>query len=107
MPNFPTTVDWLLHPLGQFVFLDGGVLDLGVIRDAELVATNDYEVFAETFENVGQVGPADAALHGTSTVCANGFLPSMLDVGLSRKVDHYPGSHHLTGGDLESGATNL
>ncbi len=44
---------WLLFVTGTFQFLDGGRLDLGVVRDSILDATNDYETFVETFESVG------------------------------------------------------
>jgi hypothetical protein len=43
---------WLLYPEGTYQFLDGGRLDLGVVRDSTLDATNDYETFVETFEGV-------------------------------------------------------
>ena len=43
---------WLLYPEGTYQFLDGGRLDLGVVRDSTLDATNDYESFVETFEGV-------------------------------------------------------
>ena len=43
---------WLLYVEGSFQFLDGGRLDLGVVRDSTLDATNDYETFVETFEGV-------------------------------------------------------
>ena len=45
-------VVWQLYPEGSFQFLDGGRLDLGVVRDSTLDATNDYETFVETFEGV-------------------------------------------------------
>ena len=45
-------VGWLLFVTGTFQFLDGGRLDLGVVRDSVLDATNDYETFVETFEGV-------------------------------------------------------
>jgi hypothetical protein len=54
--NFPSTFHWYLFPEGTFLFLDGGTLDIGVIRDSELVATNDYKTFTETFEGVAKVG---------------------------------------------------
>jgi hypothetical protein len=41
---------WLLFPEGTFQFLDGGRLDLGVVRDSTLDAQNNYETFVETFE---------------------------------------------------------
>ncbi len=43
---------WLLYVEGTFQFLDGGRLDLGVVRDSTLDATNDYETFVETFEGL-------------------------------------------------------
>jgi hypothetical protein len=43
---------WLLFVTGTFQFLDGGRLDLGVVRDSVLDATNDYETFVETFEGI-------------------------------------------------------
>jgi hypothetical protein len=45
-------VAWLLFAEGSFQFLDGGRLDLGVVRDSVLDATNDYETFVEVFESV-------------------------------------------------------
>ena len=49
-------VAWLLYPEGSYQFLDGGRLDLGVVRDSTLDATNDYETFVETFEGVAMRG---------------------------------------------------
>lgn len=49
-------VGWLLYPEGTYQFLDGGRLDLGVVRDSTLDATNDYETFVETFESVAMRG---------------------------------------------------
>jgi hypothetical protein len=54
--NFPSTFHWYMYPEGTFLFLDGGTLDLGVIRDSGLVATNDYKTFVETFEGVAKIG---------------------------------------------------
>jgi hypothetical protein len=45
-------LSWLLFVSGSFQFLDGGRLDLGVVRDSVLDATNDYETFVETFEGI-------------------------------------------------------
>jgi hypothetical protein len=45
-------LDWLLFVTGTFQFLDGGRLDLGVVRDSVLDATNDYETFVEPFEGI-------------------------------------------------------
>jgi hypothetical protein len=38
------------------LFLDGGTLDLGLVRDSTLNSTNDYKIFLETFEGVAKVG---------------------------------------------------
>ena len=43
---------WFLFVEGTFQFLDGGRLDLGVVRDSLLDATNDFETFTETFESI-------------------------------------------------------
>jgi hypothetical protein len=47
---------WLLFITGTYQFLDGGRLDLGVVRDSLLDATNDYETFVETFEGIAMRG---------------------------------------------------
>lgn len=36
-------------PQGTFVFIDGGTLGLGIVRDSVLNSTNDFQVFGETF----------------------------------------------------------
>ena len=50
------TFDWFLFSEGTWLFLDGGSLDLGVVRDSTLVNTNDYRMFVETFEGVAKIG---------------------------------------------------
>lgn len=67
---FPSTVVWYLYVEGSFVFLDGGTLDLGLVRDSTLNKTNDYQIFAETFEAVAFYGVESIKV--TSTVCPNG-----------------------------------
>jgi chemotaxis protein histidine kinase CheA len=67
---FPSTFDWYLFAEGSFLFLDGGTLDLGIIRDSSLVGTNDYKMFVETFENVAFVGIE--SLKVTSTFVVKG-----------------------------------
>ena len=68
--QFPDSFKWFLFAEGTFLFLDGGTLDLGIIRDSSLVGTNDYKMFVETFEGVGFVGIE--ALAVTSTIKVNG-----------------------------------
>ena len=42
---------WLLFPEGTWQYLDGGELNLGVVRDSVLDATNTFEIFTEIFES--------------------------------------------------------
>lgn len=56
LQGFPATVIWYLFVEGTFLFLDGGTLDLGIVRDSTLNAKNDYQTFVETFEAVAKVG---------------------------------------------------
>jgi hypothetical protein len=68
--GFPTTVKFFIYPEGSFLFLDGGTLDLGIVRDSILNNTNDYRMFAETFEIVAYIGIASQYI--TTTVCPSG-----------------------------------
>lgn len=55
---WPATLDFLLYPAGGYVRGDGGTIDLGVIRDSVLNATNDYTAaFTEQLYLVAQLGP--------------------------------------------------
>lgn len=56
IPPFPTKVDSLLYREGDWLFLDGGTLDLGLVRDSALNLRNRYQTFLETFEGVANVG---------------------------------------------------
>lgn len=69
---FPTKVTWYLFAEGQVQFLDGGRLDLGVIRDSTLDATNDFELLVEPFEGIAFRGFAGGVLEMVSMLCANG-----------------------------------
>ena len=75
--EFPDSFVWYLFAEGTFLFLDGGTLDLGIIRDSSLVGTNDYKMFVETFENVAFVGIE--ALKITSTISVNGVAAALRD----------------------------
>lgn len=48
--GWKSTVVTYLYPTGSWLFLDGGELDLGLVRDSTLNATNDVQLFSETFE---------------------------------------------------------
>lgn len=43
-------------PVSSYLYVDGGVFELGVVRDATIDITEPYRVFAETFENMAFVG---------------------------------------------------
>lgn len=70
--NYPSTVKWYIAPEGTWIRLNGGVLDLGIVRDSVLNATNDFQAFGEVFENYAKIGIESLAV--TSTVCANGVV---------------------------------
>lgn len=67
---YPTSVHMLLYPAGAHTRLDGGSLDLGVVRDSTLNATNDYTAaWTEEFWNVVS---RCASYDVTVPVCASG-----------------------------------
>lgn len=70
LTTFPTAVVWYLFAEGSFLFLDGGTLDFGIVRDSALNALNNYRMFAESFEAVTFVGVE--SLEVTQTVIADG-----------------------------------
>ena len=77
MSEFPDSFDWYLFAEGTFLFLDGGTLDLGIIRDSTLVGTNDYKMFVETFEGLAKVGVESIKV--TSTISVNGVAAALRD----------------------------
>lgn len=77
MVEFSDSFTWYMFAEGSFLFLDGGTLDLGIIRDSSLVGTNDYKMFVETFEGVAFVGVESLAV--TSTIAVNGVAAALRD----------------------------
>lgn len=75
--EYPDTVRVILYPEGTFLFLDGGELDLGVVRDSELNSTNDFQTFVESFEAVHKIGAE--SLTWTQAVCIRGSATGLLD----------------------------
>jgi chemotaxis protein histidine kinase CheA len=75
--EFPDTFKWYIFAEGTFLFLDGGTLDIGIIRDSGLVGTNDYKMFIETFEGVAKVGIESLVV--TSTINVNGAAAALRD----------------------------
>src|SRR3990170_18595 len=81
---FPDTIQWALYPEGAFLGIDMGVLELGIVRDSTLNATNDFQVFGERFRNLVRIAPAQACYWETTDICANGNFPPD---GTSRTCD--------------------
>lgn len=70
-----TSFEWYLFSPGTWGFLDGGTLDLGVIRDSGLVGTNDYRMFVESFEGIAKFGIESLAI--TSTIKVDGTASAL------------------------------
>lgn len=68
--TFPDEVKWFLFPEGTWIFLDAGVLELGIVRDSVLNAENLFQVFGESFETIAQIGYQ--SLEVTSALCPDG-----------------------------------
>lgn len=76
--GWPSTVVTYLHAEGDFLNLDGGSLDLGIVRDSVLNGTNDFQIFAETFEQVAFHGVE--ALRLTIDTCPDGSTSAPVDI---------------------------
>lgn len=84
--GYPTPAEWLLTLPGVFTHLDGGSLDLGVVRTKDDVQKNKFCEFAETFESTAYMGPTAAgtawAVRGTTPITIRGaFTPAVASVG--------------------------
>ena len=75
---FPAVVQMALFPEGAFLHLDGGTLDLGIVRDSTLNSTNDFQIFGEIFENVVRIAPQQAALWIDLTTAPTGQFPALV-----------------------------
>lgn len=50
VPGFPDVVEMMLFQEGSWLYLDGGELNIGLVRDSELNADNRFQTFSESFE---------------------------------------------------------
>lgn len=73
---WPSTVSFILYAAGSYVRGDGGTIDLGVVRDSVLNATNDFTAaWTEQLYLVAKVGPTarevevTVAVDGTTACC--------------------------------------
>lgn len=69
--GWPATIDLEIFPEGAHLFLDGGMLDLGVVRDSTLNASNNVQFFSEVFEETAHIGPESWDV--TLTLCPSGM----------------------------------
>lgn len=76
--DYPDTVEWGLFAEGTFTLLDGGTLDIGIVRDMDLVKTNDYCTFTEQFLAVAKTGLE--SVWATQKLNVNGASAGTLDV---------------------------
>lgn len=59
---------------GTFVRLDGGTLDVGIVRDSALNGTNNLQIFAEEWIQVAKVGIE--SVRANITLCPSGTGPA-------------------------------
>jgi hypothetical protein len=73
--EYPTTIVEFIYPSGAWTFLDGGELNLGVVRDSTLNAINKAKFFSETFEAAHFRGPE--SLKATLTTLNKGTASAL------------------------------
>jgi hypothetical protein len=75
LDEFPDDVQYAIFPEGQFLGIDSGTLELGIVRDSTLNSTNDFQVFGERFRNLARLAPAQSAYWVTTDWCPSGQFP--------------------------------
>lgn len=86
--DFPATAQIGFYPEGSFGYLDLGELDLGLVRDSTLNASNDYQLFSEEFVKVFYRGVE--ALWINAALCYSGqtqIAGSILDCAYNVTTD--------------------
>lgn len=68
-------VSYLFAP-GTFVRLDGGTLDVGLVRDSTLNKTNDLQLFMEEWVGMAMLGCESVKV--VSDICVNGGAPELV-----------------------------
>lgn len=63
VPGFPDTVMMNLFPEGDWLLLDGGELNIGIVRDSATNARNRYQLFSETFQQPVFRGVESLVIH--------------------------------------------
>lgn len=77
VPPFPTHLEFLMAVRGTYFYMDGGDLDVGIIRDQQLVQKNRYVMFSETFEGAYRKGVE--AIRGVIPVNLRGGSAGAID----------------------------
>lgn len=78
LQGWPSVVKTYIAPAGDWLHLDGGELNLGVMRDTVTTSTNDVQFFAETMEA--------PHFHGIEswevdfTLCSDGSASALVDI---------------------------
>jgi hypothetical protein len=75
---FELEANVLMYAPGTVVELDGGTLDLGVVRDSDLNSLNNFQTFVEPF--IGWCVPGHEIRSLTINVCANGSTGDRVDI---------------------------
>jgi hypothetical protein len=84
--GFPAKADWFLFAEGSFMFLDGGTLELGIVRDSTLNSTNDFQISTRSPTSTGRTESRCTAISPTSrraTACATSATPGAAATPLS------------------------
>lgn len=76
--DYPQQVTGYLFEPGHHLFLDGGDLNLGIIRDSTLNNTNEYQTFTETFEALASRGVVSYAF--VLNVCRTGTTGAAAEI---------------------------
>ncbi|HUV11713.1 MAG TPA: major capsid protein [Acidimicrobiia bacterium] len=71
---FPSIYRSYMYAPGTWVRLDGGTLDVGIVRDSTLNSQNDLQIFAEEFTQVCKIGIESIRLD--LTLCPSGAGPA-------------------------------
>lgn len=82
LQSWPNNLEWFIFPEGSFLYLDGGSLDLGLVRDSTLNSQNDYQIFYEEFNGLAFIGQESFKV--TSEVCPNGETWAPPSGGITR-----------------------
>lgn len=75
--HWPDQVILYLWIEGEWIFLDGGTLDFGLVRDSVLNATNDFQLFSEGFENV--IFHGNESMRLKINICPSGATSAAVD----------------------------